>query len=62
MKKLYLSVILLGSVILSNAQSNINLAGQNLLRKYKLEQNHGIVPSSVSPTAIETTQLKKGIT
>ena len=60
MKKLYLSVILLGSVILSNAQSNINLAGQNLLRKYKLEQNHGIVPSSVSPIAIETTQLKKG--
>lgn len=60
MKKLYLSVFLLGSVILSNAQSNINLAGQNLLRKYKLEQNHGIVPSSVSPIAIETTQLKKG--
>lgn len=60
MKKLYLSVFLLGSVILSSAQSNINLAGQELLRKYKLEQNHEIVPSSVSPIAMETTQLKKG--
>lgn len=59
MKKLYLSVFLLGSVILSSAQSNINIAGQKMLRQYRLEQTNKITPSSVSPIAMETSQIKE---
>lgn len=53
MKKLYLSLFLLGYVMLSNAQSNINIAGHRILRQYKQEQLNKITPSSVDPVITE---------
>ena len=60
MKKLYLSLILLGSVVISSAQSNINFAGQKILRQYRLEQTNKITPSSTSPIAMEISHVDEG--
>lgn len=48
---------MLGTIMLSNAQSNINIAGQKILRQYKLEQKNKITPSNVAHIAMESSHI-----
>ena len=48
MRKIYLTLLLLSSLLLSNAQSKINMEGLRLLREYKLKHDEMLVSSNIS--------------